>query len=47
MLHERHIEDAIRHMKKHDPKLAVHLDETAVAAFRERLGREDGSNPFM
>jgi hypothetical protein len=34
-------------MKKHDPKLHAHLDEKAIADFKDRLGRADGTNPFM
>ncbi|KAI9274081.1 DNA glycosylase [Helicostylum pulchrum] len=34
-------------MKKHDPKLAAHLDDAAITAFQKRLNKADGSNPFM
>ncbi len=34
-------------MKKHDPKLADHLNNDTIEAFKERMNRGDGSNPFM
>lgn len=33
-------------MKQNDPKLASYLDQDSLAAFKERLGRADGTNPF-
>lgn len=47
ILQHNHLEDAVKHMQQHDPKLAIYLDEAAITAFRERMGKEDGSNPFM
>jgi hypothetical protein len=46
ILHEIHLENAIKHIKEHDPKLGAHLDEAAIRDFKERLSRADGSNPF-
>lgn len=34
-------------MKKHDPKLAGYLNNDTIEAFKERMNRGDGSNPFM
>ncbi|CAO3652464.1 unnamed protein product [Mucor hiemalis] len=37
----------MEHMKKYDPKLANYLTDDTVEAFKERMNRGDGSNPFM
>jgi hypothetical protein len=42
-----HLENAIKHIKEHDPKLGAYLDEAAVSDFKARLSRANGSNPFM
>ncbi|CAO0801819.1 unnamed protein product [Mucor circinelloides] len=41
-----HLEDAIEHFKKHDPKLASYLNEETIANFRKRLARKRGVDPF-
>lgn len=47
ILEETHLNNAMEHMKKHDPKLANYLTDDTVEAFKERMNRGDGSNPFM
>ncbi|CAO3652460.1 unnamed protein product [Mucor hiemalis] len=47
ILEETHLNNAMEHMKKYDPKLANYLTDDTVEAFKERMNRGDGSNPFM
>ncbi|KAI8644101.1 DNA glycosylase [Parasitella parasitica] len=43
---ETHIDNAIEHFKKHDPKLASYINDEVLASFKERMSRDRKSDPF-
>ncbi|KAI8372595.1 DNA glycosylase [Choanephora cucurbitarum] len=42
-----HMDNAIDHFKKHDPKLAAYLNQTTIDLFKTKLTKSEGTNPFQ
>ncbi|CEP11925.1 hypothetical protein [Parasitella parasitica] len=43
---ENHIDNAIEHFKKHDPKLASYMNDEILTSFKERMSRNRKTDPF-